>query len=243
MPAPKLPKPPVTVASSSKSSNSYNLLTSSKINSLTSNLLKYYSQFKLLFTNPSVFYNSVKSETDVFPIILKYVIFMAVLQVIMFLVGIYGDLREGAYMVLFSFIIMILSITFSFIMPFFSSGITHLGVLMFGGKQPFFNTFKTITYSMFLAAVYNFVSLIIIEILNIILNPTFETITDMMPQLIVAGIIGLIGLVHVFYTEIIGLGIYQQLTKLKAFFAIIIIPLAILLFIVLVGILFALMLI
>jgi len=235
MPAPKLPKPPVTVASSSKSSNSYNLLTSSKINSLTSNLLKYYSQFKLLFTNPSVFYNSVKSETDVFPIILKYVIFMAVLQVIMFLVG--------AYMVLFSFIIMILSITFSFIMPFFSSGITHLGVLMFGGKQPFFNTFKTITYSMFLAAVYNFVSLIIIEILNIILNPTFETITDMMPQLIVAGIIGLIGLVHVFYTEIIGLGIYQQLTKLKAFFAIIIIPLAILLFIVLVGILFALMLI
>ncbi|MBI4454175.1 YIP1 family protein [Candidatus Woesearchaeota archaeon] len=243
MPAPKLPKPPVTVAPSSKSSKSSNVLTLSKTNLLTSNLLKYWSQFRLLFTNPSQFYNSVKSETDVFPIILKYVVFMAVLQVIMFLVGIYGDLREGPYMILFSFIIMILSITFSFIMPFIMSGITHLGVLIFGGKQLFFNTFKTITYSMFLAAAYNFVSLIMIEILNIILNPTFETITEIMPQLIVAGIIGLIGLVHVIYTQMVGLGIYQQLTKLKALFAIIIIPLAILLFIILVGILFALMLV
>lgn len=242
MPAPKLPKPPVTSNISSKTSNKSLLFSDSSALS-KNNLLKYWPQFKLLFTNPSQFYSSVKSETEYFPILIKYVIFMVVLQLIMFLVSIYGDLKEGAYMLLFSFVLLLVSISLSFVAPFIASGITHLGVLIFGGKQPFFNTFKTIAYSMLLIAVYNFVSLIIIEILNIILNPAFETITDMLPQLIVSGIIGLVGLVHTIYTQMIGLGIYQQLSKLKAFFSIIVIPLAIVLFMVLVGILFVLMLI
>ncbi|MFH1439855.1 MAG: Yip1 family protein [Candidatus Woesearchaeota archaeon] len=229
MPAPKTPKPPKMV--------------NVKDNDIvyTTN---YWSQLKLLLFKPLQFFESVKYESEYINIVIKYVVFFLILRAVLFIVGLYSDIREGGLVIIgVSLLTIILGALFGFIIPFINSAIIHIGVLLFGGKQGFFNTFKLVTYSLFIGLIYSTIATLIFEILNIFI-PT-EAITDitlMLPQLIISGAVGLIGLVHMIYTMVIGISYYHEMPKVRSFLAVIVIPAILIIFVTFISVIIMLML-
>ncbi len=192
----------------------------------TSKINRFVEMLKQLYLKPTEFFKQRTNEKDYLDIFLKYIIFIAIIKGLLFIIGIYGDILEGAYVVLFSLILAILSIVLSFLVPFITSGIIHIGVVLFGGKGEFIDTFKTATYSLILVGVYSFAASVLFEIISLLIPiPVFsEDLSAMTPHLIVSGIVLFIGLVHMIWTLVIGLNITQSMTKTKSLFAILIIP-------------------
>ena len=128
---------------------------------------------------------------------------------------------------------------FSFVTPFIFAGIIHLGVLIFGGKQGYFNTYKPSTYGAVLGMPYGIITSILSAAL--ILRVGSSQITDAYtsPEYIGLMIVFIIQIIHVFYFEIAALAKYQKMTKMKAFLALIIIPLALLVLAVIFLVMFA----
>ena len=193
---------------------------------------EYWAALKLLFTNPLKFYGSVTKETGYRQIIFKYAIFVAVLQAFLFLVGLYSNIKEDDYLVLTSFLVLLLRIGFAFAVPFIAAGVVHLGVLMFKGKKDYYTTFKPIAYSLFISIIYGSLATLVYEIINTFLPAPIivESISEIMPHFVSGVVIGVIGMIHVLYTQTIGISYYHQLSKIKAFLAVIIVPLIVVLF-------------
>ena len=121
--------------------------------------------------------------------------------------------------------------------PFIFSGITHLGVLIFGGKNGFFKTFKPATYAIIIGSIYGILISVVSYFLHLI-NPIVSITVDQLPSsrdmpLInsyVLSLIGLISLIHILYTEVGGVSKFQGMTKGKALLSVILIPLILALF-------------
>ena len=114
------------------------------------------------------------------------------------------------------FIGLIFWTIFAFTIPFVGSGVNHLGVLIFGGKNGFFNTFKPLTYAMVIGGVYGVINATILTILSIL------NIKNLVLNLVITMIILLIGFIHTLYAEVIGISQYQDMSKGKALLAILV---------------------
>ncbi|MBU2640078.1 MAG: YIP1 family protein [Nanoarchaeota archaeon] len=191
----------------------------------------YLEKYKLLFLNSNGFFKNVQKESEYWDVLKFYVIFTIVSQVISILLNLPTLMKESLFIsaMIFS---LVGSVVFAFAVPFVSSGIVHLGVLVFKGKKGYFNTFKPITYAMTIGAAYNILSSLINGVYGWFNPLSIESLTSGLAQLeqnvaivIVSGIIGIVSLIHILRTEILGIGFYQGLTKAKALLSVVLVPL------------------
>ena len=193
------------------------------------------AKLRNLFFNTNNFFDTVKKEKAYFPILLNFVIVYSVSAIVELLASLplIGKVPTARSLLLISFLGVIFSIALSFVLPFIAAGLTHLGVLIVGGAQGFFNTFKPITYAMIISAIYNIISSVISFFLNtaypispsVLEQATFAFRDIPVQHTVAAIIIGLISLVHVIYAEITGISKFQKMSKMRAFVASVIIPL------------------
>jgi hypothetical protein len=199
-----------------------------------------YNKFKTLFLHPRKFYSEIEGEKKYSEMMFFYVkvsLVVIILNLILTLATIF--MRSSGNNILTGIATTLLNSIFSFgiafISPFAFATLAHLGVLIFGGKQKFFNTYKPLTYALSISALYNIIYLIVLWPASII-NSTYtdfstfspETIwqnTGFMSIIIIYSVITLISVINMIYTGTIGLSKFQKISKLRAFFSMIIIPL------------------
>lgn len=201
---------------------------------------KFFSSLKKLFFHPKKFLDDVEKDKDYSKIMFFYVkasILAAIVSFICSLV-ILSSQNSLAISGVFSLLLnSIVSIGLAFLIPFIISFITHVGVWIFKGKQGYFNTYKATAYSITIVLIYGILSTIIISITGITnpvsitqeqltLNPEliFQE-TGYVASLVISLIILLVSLIHSLAVQIMGIAKFQKMSKLKAFFAIIIMPL------------------
>lgn len=187
----------------------------------------YLAQLKNLLFKPNLFFEGVRQEREYLGIIIKYIIFMTLLNVIVFFVGMYNDLQIGVSEVIVSIVSIILIALLGLFLPFVNAAIVHLGVLLFGGStnKDYFVTFKVATYTLFIGTIYAAITTII-EGISQMIWPT-ANLTDVilqLPLVIITTIIGVVGTVHMIWAMVTGLKSYYSLTTGKALLSTLVIP-------------------
>ncbi|MBN2459161.1 YIP1 family protein [Candidatus Woesearchaeota archaeon] len=191
-----------------------------------------FDKLKKLFFSPKAFFEGVAGEKEYFPPLIYFVIILVIAQFTSVLLSIPSALQQptGGLAVVFSFFGIAVAAGIGFAIPFISSGINHLGVLIFGGRKGYYNTFKPTTYAMVIGVVYGF----FINIANFILSivqplelpatppASFSGMISLIPvsYLAVNAVLYLASMVHTLYTQVIGISRYQGISKLRAFLAI-----------------------
>jgi hypothetical protein len=198
----------------------------------------YFSRLKSLFWHPKKFLEGASGEKKYSSILFFYVT-IAVLAIlfnsVLALLRVYMAPGDLPLLMSMGFIVFsaIVSVGFAFASPFIVSAVIHLGVLIFGGKKGYFNTFKPITYSAAISEVYQ----ILIVILGAVVFFTFGDFAIDQVNSLSAGfiivtlayfVLLVISLIHVVYTEVVGVSKYQAISKWRSFLAIIFIPVIIL---------------
>ena len=200
----------------------------------------YAGKLKKLFFKPSAFLNSIEKEKDYQPILAFFVVLSVVYFIISALIGLFFKEISVSYLSylkdsLLGFVWIVVS---SIVQPFIFGGIIHLGVLIFRGKEKYFDTFKIATYSLAIWTLYSFILLILASIIRILLPfnasmlEQIATIEDpeLMMQIysqffaqpgallsvIVSAIIIIAAMIHQLVFLIKGISKYQQLSKIKA---------------------------
>ena len=198
-------------------------------------------KLKRLFFHPKKFFDSVENEKTYSGIMFFYVkIYSIYIAISLILSIITLLLRSSGTDILLGMVQSIMSAVFSigvaFISPFIISAIIYLGVLIFRGKQKFFNTYKPVTYAVSIAVIYSTIAVIVSWVLSMI-NSTYianlETMTaEQLLQnsgyiftLVLYGIIMLISIINVIYASTIGISKFQKISKLRAFLSTVLIPL------------------
>ena len=226
----------------------------------------YFRKVRNIFFHPKQFLLGRDIEREegywkvLYPYVITSLIYLACYFIFLLISGliVFGNNQfvgiENLSLSLFVFqmiFVVFYGIIFSFATPFVSSAIIHLGVLIFRGKEGFFNTFKPITYSGIIPLIYSIILAIVLAPIFIILLPGiidgFASVLaqyptgaipegaisqDLASQLavlivvsVIAGfIIGLLSFIHMLYAAVVGISHYQKLSKVKAFFSIIIVP-------------------
>lgn len=179
----------------------------------------------LLFHTKSFFKRVEKEKT--YWAVLKVFLILTIISLILSLLKGYNLIAEqfSALPIASAFASMgiiglsIFSILFSLLAVFIGSFLVHLGVLIFGGKKGYYNTFKPVGYGMILSAIYG----VILGAINLVLYWLFSVdLYVSVPFLMF--IVSIWILIHVLYAYIIGIAKFQKITKLKAFLGIIIVP-------------------
>lgn len=202
----------------------------------------YLSRVKKILFQPSSFFKSVEQDTDYSKIMFFYVkmaIAAAIVSLICSLIVLSVQNNLAGAGILSLIINGIISIGLAFLVPFVASFIVQIGVWIFRGKQGYYNTYKAVTYPLTIVLIYGILSTIIVSIIGIALpssltqdqltsNPAliFQE-TGFLVSLIVALGILLISLIHTLCIQVVGVARFQKMSKLRAFFSIILIPLII----------------
>lgn len=197
---------------------------------------RYFSKLNRLFFHTRNFINSIENEKDVKPILYFYVkiaLFSIIISLIFSMIALSSNFTgQGLAVIIFS---ALLGFGFAFATPFISAGIIHLGVLIFRGKQGFFNTFKPIAYGMVINSVYMIVLGVISGIIGIVSpQPPVTNYSEIFANktllfsFLVTSLFSIVALIHVLYENILGIAKYQKMTKGKAFLSMLIIGLIIL---------------
>jgi hypothetical protein len=193
-----------------------------------------FDKLRKLFFSPKAFFEGVAWETDYLAPLLYFVIIMVIAQFINVLLSIPSTLQQplGVIAVIFSFFGIAVGAAIGFVVPFISAGINHLGVLMFGGRKGYYNTFKPTTYAMVIGVVYGLILGIANFILSIVqpFNPassiptSFSDFISIIPGSYIAVnvLIYLASMIHTICAEVIGISRFQEMSKAKAFFAVIV---------------------
>lgn len=180
-------------------------------------------QFKTIFTEPSKFYKGVKNWS--YGDVLKFLFAVALLpSVLNWYAELSAEITQGELGEMLNFpeptliLIAILLATLSiFISPFINSAITHLGVLIVGGRG-YKKTFLATGNALAISAAY----ILVYSILGLFMLEQEHTL---IATLII--IVMLAGFIHALVTEIIGLKVLHNLSTGKAVIAAIIVPLAV----------------
>ncbi|MBU0460515.1 MAG: YIP1 family protein [Nanoarchaeota archaeon] len=114
--------------------------------------LEFYEKLpkKIGYREPSIFFLKIQAITLALMYLLWLIIgafFMLIFGAVGGPVGMLGDGFIGLIF-LFALLLYPILLLFSWGMLFVSAGITHLFVLIFGGKQGYMETFKSIAYAM-----------------------------------------------------------------------------------------------
>lgn len=205
-------------------------------------------KLKKLFFHPKSFFSEVEKEKSYSPAMFFYVklsLIAIILELVLTLAIMLIQQSATLIGIVNVIISSIINIGFAFVIPFVAAAIVYLGVLIFRGKQGFFNTYKPITYALAVGIIYNIIVIIVSAITAIVNSSYAESLatitspemlwqnTGFVISMIIYGIVMLISLIHMIYTATTGLSKFQKISKLKSFFSIIIIPLAIIIVIIL----------
>lgn len=199
-------------------------------------MVDYFHKLGLLIRSPSTFFKTVEKEKNYMTMLLPY-------AVIFIVVGLFGMLTSlpslaqepgmTAVVLVFAAIVsFLLLVGFAFAMPFISAAFAHLGVLVFGGKEGFFNTFKPVVYGSVIGLLYGLLS----SLLQLILSPLFPIPANpqtpqevfralLNPVLWTSLFIGFVSLVHVLIVQTRGLAKFQKMGYGRAFLSLIFVPL------------------
>ena len=190
----------------------------------------YYDKLKFLLTDALGFFKSVQKEKDYWTILKFYVLLVAIVQVVSYLIYIHSYLKQSNLWGIMG-LGLLSNIAAAFIFPFIFSAVFYLGVLLFKGEKGYYNIVKVSTYSMAVLSAYGFVSSIVIGVISWFIPPDFSTLLQggtnlvySMPVTVIGGVISFIGVAHFVYTLVKGLGFYQKLSSGKALVTIIVIP-------------------
>lgn len=195
-----------------------------------------FKKLKKLFVDPAKFFKEVSKEKGYWTILKFFVAVYLAATVIQILASIPLNLKLVEIGILSSSLtILLMSVVAAFISPFVASALSHLGVMLFGGKKGFFNTFKPITYSLIIVAGYGIVASIIILIV-FLLNP--ENPGNIIFTERITNFISIIGMVHTLIAETIGVSMYHSISRGRALFGIILVPLVLLVLLVAIGVTF-----
>ncbi|MGC9309347.1 MAG: YIP1 family protein [Candidatus Nanoarchaeia archaeon] len=204
----------------------------------------YLQKYKDLFLHPKQFFKAVEKEKKYTPGLFFYVKIAAIVIIVNLIFTFINSFRNGQLESSLVGIILsnaIFSLGIAFAAPFISAAIVHLGVLVFGGRKGYFNTFKPSAYSISLQEGYSLLLLIIGEIFALfifnadLMNQlaAMQTLQDfpisMLVFLIISAIIYIVALINVLYVETIGIAKFQKMSKGKAFLSIIFVPVIVLL--------------
>ncbi|MBT4824953.1 hypothetical protein HN695_01740 [Candidatus Woesearchaeota archaeon] len=175
---------------------------------------------KSLFLHPSEFLEQEK-DLSYRSIVLRYFWFVLAIQIVLFITGFYGYAKSGLEILIIAPIAALLVYVIpALIMPFFSGAITHLGVLIIGNREGFYNTFKPVAYSMFIKTLYMSALALIFQILNIFMPlPASASDSGMGIYFAFAIVFIIAGLIHSFYIRILGIMKYHKMSWWKAFFS------------------------
>lgn len=121
-----------------------------------------FPNLKKLFFKPSEFLNSVEKESKYESILRSYIIISLVYYIFS---QIYSTIFNG-FSAVNSLYALFNTVVFAIAFPFVISGIIHLAVIVFKGKEKFFNTFKPVTYALMISMIYQFIMLIIVVIIQ-----------------------------------------------------------------------------
>lgn len=199
---------------------------------------KFTASLKKLFFHPKKFFDSVEKDKDYSKIMFFYVKMTIISVVISFICSLIILSVQNKLMGVFSLITSgIFNIGIAFAIPFIVSFIVQIGVWIFRGKQGYFNTYKAVTYPLAIILIYGILSTLIASIIGLA-NPvsiTQDQLTSnpelilqeqgFIASMIVSIIIFLVSLIHSLCVQVIGVARFQKRSKLRAFLAIIIIPL------------------
>src|SRR3989344_6633956 len=164
-------------------------------------MMSYTEKIKTLFFHSKQFFQLIKEEKKYQTILKDFLILYIIGQIIGF---VFSALTINRYnlsnnLILTQASITIFSIIFAVVIPFIFSGITHLGVLIFGGKNGFFKTFKPATYAIIIGSIYGILISVVSYFLHLI-NPIVSITIDQLPSsrdmpLINSYVLSLIGLI------------------------------------------------
>lgn len=194
--------------------------------------MKFFKKIHNILLKPEEFFTKIKKEKGIKDAFLYYSIFAVIIGFLTTIylyrvfstTEIYSSLIQGMMfpilIVLFIFILMT-SIAGIFII----SGIIHLFVLLLNGKNRFSETFKVLIYGDTPRFIF---SIITVPISTLIIPVTKGVLSQKLIVMIITGIIGLAILIWSIYLKVIGIAKLQNISKFRAFAAVFLIPLGIL---------------
>lgn len=179
----------------------------------------FFQKLKKLFIGPTKFFKDASKEKDYWTVLKFFVVVYATATLIQILVSIPIYLSLPEFNILTHGLTAILvGAIYAFVGPFIVSAIMHLGILIVSGRKSFFNTFKTATYGTLVIIGYGLITSIVtiifflLDIYNAVAN-----VIIILPLLT--------GVVHMLITQSIGASMYHSISRIRAFFGIILIPL------------------
>jgi hypothetical protein len=135
---------------------------------------------------------------------------------------------------------MFISISFAFAIPFIIAGLSHLGLLIFGARKGFLNTFKPVAYSGMIYVIYGLMTAVLSSIAYLLYpsglaDAKSSGLSYLSSAPIPAAFLGSLvivvtfaGWIHFIAVDTIGVARFHGISKTRAFFGIIIVPLFIL---------------
>jgi len=182
--------------------------------------MNYLAVIPKIMFQPYEFFESIKEETSYMRPWLFLAIAYAIMTVYNFVasVPIYLS-QEMVYLIIFGILGTLFHIAYAFALPWVAAGVAHLGLLIFGAKQGYYNTFKPVSYAGIVYIIYGMISSTISAIFALV-NPAEAEIYI---GFIALGI-ALASIAHILVIEVIGVAKFQQISYLRAFLGVIFIP-------------------
>lgn len=185
--------------------------------------MKLINDYLTLIKNPEKFFSAKGKEKKytgpLYFFVILYVIYY-LFEVLTASIHYFRGLLEVRefYMVFLAFLLLVIVV---WILPFIISSITYLGVVIFKGKTKFFEVFKAVTYSSTIYVIYGLLLVLISIVYTII---TREVLPLEGTTGTILNLIFLLSLIHLVYLQMISISKYTGLSKVKSFFAVLIIP-------------------
>lgn len=201
--------------------------------------MSYVTDFKEIFTNtPKYFENLNKKDINLKSAYIFYLVFASIIFVfnlIYFFVDytVMGMNTQAISATTYLIIVLSTTLLFFLISPFIYTVLVHAGVRLIGKKKGFHKTFNAVTRTQAIVVVYSI--LLSLVSITVILVP-FGELGQTLIGSILTFVINIVTLIHVIYSEVVGVSKLHDLSY-KRSAACVIIPYALaLLFFAIIGI-------
>jgi len=183
----------------------------------------YLEVLKQVFFEPTKFFKNMKKEQSYYEIWLYFFVLAALSAVAEIVLSI------PIYIINPLFIILALLPLFALILiaitPFSTAAINHIGVIIFGGKKGFINTYRPTTFALSIGFVYGIIINTLLKYV-VVFNENIVVISSLT---FIVFVISIVALIHFLYVGSVGISIFQEISKLKSFLSIIAFPIIIIL--------------
>jgi len=198
--------------------------------------MNFFTALREVFISPRMFFKAIEKDTDYLRPWLFFSGFLAVVTIISSVgnIMLQHDEFPKALAAVFVIFALLFNIGWAFAVPFVHAGIFHLGLLILGAKQGYYNTFKPVAYSGLIYTTYVLIIAIVgllflpqMQALSDIEEPTIEDMGPSLTYILIVLVVYLVMLAHWLTVATIGVAKFQQISHVRAFFGIIIVPLII----------------